>query len=163
MQFEIDSASASYEPSFTTITATVSAGQSASYSVTPPASASNLSVTCLNLPASASCSYDSTAKAVTISTTSSTPAGTYQITVVFTETVTTSAGWIMAPFLLLPLLFVRRRLFARGFWLTICLCLATLVGTVVAVGCGGGSSTSTSSTPQQSQVTASGSVSLIVK
>jgi hypothetical protein len=163
MQFEIDSASASYEPSFTTVTATVSAGQSASYSVTPPASASNLSVTCLNLPASASCSYDSTAKAVTISTTSSTPAGTYQITVIFTETVTTSAGWIMAPFLLLPLLFVRRRMLARGFWLTICLCLATLIGAVAAVGCGGGSSTSTSSTPQQSQVTASGSVSLIVK
>jgi len=163
MQFEIDSASTGSEPSFTTVTATVTAGQSASYSVTLPSSASNVSVSCLNLPANASCSYDPTTKAVTIATTSSTPAGTYQITVVFSETVTTSAAWIIAPFLLLPLLFVRRRLLAGGSWLTICLCLATLLGTVAAVGCGGGSSTSTSSTPQQSQVTASGAVSLIVK
>jgi hypothetical protein len=42
--------------------------------------------TCLNLPTGATCSYSATTNTVSIATSATTPRGTYQITVVFTET-----------------------------------------------------------------------------
>jgi hypothetical protein len=166
MQFEVDSAgSTSTAPSFTSTTVTVAAGATASYSVTLPSTVESATVTCLNLPTGAKCSYSSTTNALTITTTSATPPGTYQIIVVFTETVTGAAtGWILLPFLLLPLVFLRKKLAARGVWVTACLGLVLLAGTVFSViGCGGGGSSSAPPPPQTHQVVSSGTVSLTIK
>ena len=92
-QFEVDSASSgSTAPTITSTTETVAAGSTASYPVTVPSSVTSVSVTCLNLPTGASCSYSSTTNTVTIATSSTTPKGTYQIIVVFTETVSGAAS-----------------------------------------------------------------------
>jgi hypothetical protein len=161
-QFEVDSASGSTTgPTFTSSTATVTAGTTASYPVTLPSGVTGATVTCLNLPTGAACSYAS--NTLTITTTAATPAGTYQVTVVFTETVTGAAtAWILLPILLLPLVFLRRRLATRGVWITACFGLILLaVGAVACIGCGGGGGNSTS-TPQTHQATSSATVTLIV-
>jgi hypothetical protein len=86
LQFEVDSAApGSTPPTFGSSTARVAAGSTASFPVTLPSKATSVSVTCLNLPTGATCSYSSTTNTVTIATTLATPAGTYQITAVFTE------------------------------------------------------------------------------
>jgi hypothetical protein len=142
LQFEVDSiGSGSTPPTFTTLTATVTAGSPASYSVTLPSTVESATITCLNLPAGATCSYSSTTNTVTITTSATTPAGTYQVTVVFNETVSgASTSWILLPILLLPLVFLRKKLAARGVWVTACLGLVLLVGAAVsapaAVGAG---------------------------
>ena len=160
LQFEVDSGTSGSGPTFTTLTATVAPGSTASYSVTLPSGATNVSVTCLNLPTGASCSYSSSTGAVTITTSATTPAGTYQITVVFTETLPGAAtGFVLFPFLLLPLLLIRKRLAARGIWLTVCLVFALTAGVACAVGCGGGGS----GPSQTHQVTSSGVVTLKVQ
>lgn len=161
--FEIDSAPAgSTPPSFTTKSITVTAGNSASYPVTLPSSATNVSVNCLNLPTGAACSYSSGSGAVTITTSSATPKGTYQITVVFTETLPgAAAAGILLPFLLLPVLYFRKR-FARGKWLVAGIVLAVATVAIYGTGCGGGSSTPPPP-PQTHQVTSSGSVTLIIQ
>jgi hypothetical protein len=159
-QFEVDSASGtSTAPTFTSATATVTAGSTASYPVILPSDVTNATVFCLNLPTGASCSYSS--GTVTIVTTSATPAGTYQVTVVFAETVSgAAAAAILLPILLLPLPFLRRRLAARGIWLTAPLGVALLVAAAFCNGCGGSSSTTT---PQTHQVTSSAAVTLKVQ
>ena len=168
-QFEVDSASGSATgPTFASTSATVTAGSPASYTVSLPSTVESASVSCLNLPAGASCSYSSATGTVTITTTAATPAGTYQITVVFTETVLGAAtGWILLPILLLPLYFLRRKLAARGAWVPACLGLVLLAGLALTTGCGGGSSSGnlcTGSCPAQThQVTSSGTVTLIVQ
>jgi hypothetical protein len=166
MQFEVDSASSgTTPPDFTTLTASVTPGSSATYPVTLP-SATNVSVTCLNLPSGATCSYSSTTNVVTIVTSATTPAGTYQITVVFTETVPgTASGVILLPILVLPIFFLRKKLVADGMWTSACLSLILLAAVTLATGCGGGglsSSSSTSTIPTQ-QVTSSGTVSLTIQ
>ncbi len=160
LQFEVDSGTSGSGPTFTTLTATVAPGSTASYSVTLPSGATDVSVTCLNLPTGASCSYSSSTGAVTITTSATTPAGTYQITVVFTETLPGAAtGFVLFPFLLLPLLLIRKRLAARGIWLTVCLVFALTAGVACAVGCSGGGS---GPSPTH-QVTSSGVVTLKVQ
>ena len=161
-QFEVDSASPGTTPIlFTTVTATVTPGATASYPVIVPTTATSVSVKCLNLPSQATCTYSATTGVVTIATTSATPAGTYQVTVVFTETVpSSSSAFVLLPLLLLPLLFMRRKLTTRGIWISSCLALALLSGAAIATGCGGGSS---SSTPKTNQVTSSGTVGLTVQ
>jgi hypothetical protein len=160
-KFQVDSAGTP-APSFTTDTATVSPGSSASFAVTPPASATNISATCLNLPTGATCSY--AAGAVTITTTSSTPKGTYAITVVFTETLpgAAAAAGMILPFLVLPLAWGRRRSGARPMLTTAFLGLAIVLAVAVS-GCGGGGTSSSPTPPQTHQATASGSVTLIVQ
>jgi hypothetical protein len=162
-EFEIDSAGAS-SPTFGNDSATVSAGSSASYSVTLSSSATNVSVTCLNLPKGASCSYDSGSHTLSIATGATTPSGTYTITAVFTETLPGAAtGLILLPILLLPLAAVRRRL-SKGAVLG-CIALALVISAGVA-GCGGGGGNGGSTNPpppQTHQVTTSGTVTLIVK
>jgi len=167
LQFEVDAAgSTSAAPTFTTLTASMAAGSSATYSVTLPSSASSVSVTCLNLPTGATCSYSSTTNVVTIATGATTPAGTYQVTVVFTETLPGAAsGFILLPFLLLPLFYLRRKLAARGVWIPACLGLVLMAAVAVAsVGCGGGGGATTSTPPVNPthQVTSSGTVSLTI-
>ena len=160
LQFEVDSASGpATGPTFTSTTATVTAGSPASYTVTLPSTVESASVTCLNLPTGASCSYSSTTSTVTITTSSSTPAGTYQVTVVFTETVSGAAsGWILLPILLLPLVFLRKRLAARGVWITACLGLVLLAAAALSSGCGGGDPP-----PPPHQVMSSGVVTLTIQ
>jgi sugar lactone lactonase YvrE len=166
-QFEVDSASSgSTAPTITSTTETVAAGSTANYPVTVPSSVTSVYVTCLNLPAGASCSYSSTTNTVTIATSSTTPKGTYQIIVVFTETVSGAAsGFILLPILLLPLGFMRRKLAARGIWISACLGFVLLATAALSIGCGGGSSGGSSSTtpPATHQVTSSGSVSLTIQ
>jgi N-acetylneuraminic acid mutarotase len=155
-QFEVDTATGT-ATIFASTTETVAAGSTASYPVTVPSSVTSVSVSCLNLPAGASCSYSSTTNAVTIATSSTTPAGTYQIIVVFTETVTSTA--FLLPILLLPLGFMRKKLAARGIWLTACLGLVLMATAALSIGCGGGSSPP----PATHQVTSSGAVSLTIQ
>jgi N-acetylneuraminic acid mutarotase len=157
-QFEVDSASSgSTALQITTVTATVTAGSSVNYGVTLPPAVTGAVVSCLNLPVGASCSY--TAGTVTITTSPTTPTGTYQVTVVFNETVSgTDTSWILLPILLLPLVFLRRKLTLRGVWLTACLGLVLAAATAFEIGCGG----AVPSSPTH-QATSSGVVTLMVK
>jgi hypothetical protein len=159
LQFEVDSAAGSTTgPTFTSATATVAPGSPASYPVTFPSDVTSVSVTCLNLPTGAACTYSSTTNTVTITTSSTTPAGTYQVTVVFTETVSgTATGLILLPILLLPLLLLRRKLAARGIWFTASLGLLLMAAAAFSTGCGGPASS------QTYQATSSGSVTLTVQ
>jgi len=159
-QFEVDTASTGTGPTLTSTTETVAAGSTASYPVTVPTSVTSVSVTCLNLPTGATCSYSPTTNLVSIATSSTTPKGTYQIIVVFTETVTTTS--FLLPILLLPLGFIRRNLAARGIWLTACLGLVLLATAALSIGCGGGGSGS-STPPSTQQVTSSGAVTLTIQ
>jgi hypothetical protein len=160
-QFEVDTTTTGTGPTITSTTATVTAGSTASYPVTMPASVTSVSVTCLNLPTGATCSYSSTTNSVTITTSPSTPKGTYQIIVVFTETVTSAA--FLLPILLLPLGFMRRKLAARGIWLTACLGLVLLATAALSIGCGWGGGSGSTTPPPTQQVTSSGSVSLTIQ
>ena len=118
--------------------------------------------TCLNLPAGAVCSFSFATGVLTISTASTTPTGTYQVTVVFAETVArASSAFVLLPFLLLPLYFLRKKLTSRGIWSVACFGVILLAATAFNVGCGG-SSTATTTTTTQS-VTSSGVVGMQVK
>jgi len=163
LQFEVDSASGSTpSPAFTTSIATVAPGSAANYPVTVPTSATDVSVSCLNLPSGATCSYSSATGSVTIATTSGTLAGIYRVTVVFAETIpgTTSALFLL-PLLLLPLITIRKRWQARGIWLLAGLAIVLTAG--AAAGCGGAGNLSTTPFPTTQQVTHSGSVSITVQ
>jgi hypothetical protein len=165
-QFEVNSASGSTTgPTFTSTTATVTASSPASYPVTLPSIVESASVTCLNLPTGAACSYSATTNTLTITTSSTTPKGTYQITVVFTETVSGAAsGYILLPILLLPLVYLRRKLAVRGIWITAYLGLVLLASAAYTTACGGGGSTQTTTPPPQThQVVSSGSVSITIQ
>jgi hypothetical protein len=166
-QFEVDSVSSgTTTPTITSTTETVAAGSTANYPVTVPSAVTSVSVTCLNLPTGASCSYSSITNTVTIATSSTTPKGTYQIIVVFTEMVSGAAsGFILLPILLLPLGCMRRKLAARGIWLTACLGLVLMATAALSIGCGGGGGGGSSSTtpPATHQVTSSGAVSLTIQ
>jgi hypothetical protein len=121
-------------------------------------------VQCLNLPAGATCSYSAASGTVTISTSATTPAGTYQVTVVFNETLPGAAsGLIFLPILLLPLVATRRK-WARQHILLSALLAVTLTAVAATLGCGGGSSGGSSYTPPQTHtVTSSGTVTLVVQ
>ena len=166
LTFEIDSSdSGGTPPSFSVATVAVAAGSPASYTVTLPSSVTAATVSCLNLPSGASCSYS--AGTVTITTSASTPKGTYQIIVVFTETVTESSNaWILLPILLLPLYFARKKLTRRGAWLSVCVVLVLLTASATIAGCGGGGSSANNQQPpppQTYQVVSSGTVTLTVQ
>ena len=166
LQFEVDSASSgpATAPSFSTAAATVSAGTTANYPVSLPSSASAVSVTCLNLPAGASCSYLASSGAVSMLTSASTPIGVYQVTVVFTESLPGSAtAAFLTPFLLLPMVYLRRKLSVRELRITTCAALLLLAGAALATGCGGASGGSLQPIQPTHQISSSGVVSLTVK
>jgi CSLREA domain-containing protein len=158
MEFAVTSSiSTSTTITVSTTSATVSAGGTASYSVTVPSTASSVSATCLNLPAGASCSYSS--GILSIVTSSVTPKSTYAITVVFTETFTsTTTSLILLPFLLLPFFWLRRKVTTGADWIAGCLALLVLVGAMTMSGCGGSSTSNTTS-----QITSGASVTLVIK
>jgi len=156
LQFETDSGGGP-PPSFTTTSETVSAGSNATYSVTLSASATNVSVTCLNLPSGASCAYSS--GIVTISTSTSTPPGTYPITAVFTETLPGALALSASALLFLPIGFAARNRRAKTrVWLVV-FGLAVLL----LSGCGGAGSIGGTQPPQTHHVTTSGVVTLTVQ
>ena len=152
-----------YQPTFTALTATVAAGSAASYPVNLPSDVMNVSITCQNLPAGAACSYSANTNALTITTSSTTPAGTYQVTVILTETISGAAtAGILLPILLLPLVFLRKKLTAQGLWCAAYMGIILLAATAFNVGCGAGGPNSTPP-PQTHQVTSSGVVNLTVR
>jgi len=155
LQFEIDSGGGT-PPSFTTTSATVTAGASATYPVTLAANATNVSVKCLNLPTGASCAYST--GALTVSTSNSTPLGTYQITVVFTETLPGAPALAFAAFLFLPFRSAARKQRTKMSWVWLAI-LVLLVLLLPSCGGGGGGTPP----PQTHQVTTSGVVTLTVQ
>jgi hypothetical protein len=170
LQYEVDSATSgsTTPPVFNPLTATVAPGSSATYLVTLPSSATDVSAKCLNLPGGAACSYSATTGAVTITTTSTTPAGTYQITIVFTETEPGAVPAVaILPILLFPLLLARRRLPSTRYGQTAHVVLILFVAIACISACGGGNSGSgsTSNPPPNPthQVTSSGVVNLTVQ
>jgi len=73
LQFEDDSKGTGQAPAFPTMTIAITAGSLATYPETLSSSATNISVTCLNLPGGVSCSYSSPTNTDTITTSSTTP------------------------------------------------------------------------------------------
>jgi hypothetical protein len=158
LQFEVDSPYAGGVPApvFSPASVTVAAGSAASYAVTLPSSATSVSAQCLNLPSGATCSYSGSSLA--ISTSSSTPAGTYQVTVVFTETLPITVNWVL-PFFLSPFLLFRKKNGRR--WPSLAFLMAiSLAACIVGCSAGGGSSIPTQ--PPTHQVIRSGTVTLVV-
>jgi Chitobiase/beta-hexosaminidase C-terminal domain len=160
VQFEVDSGSAT-PPVFATTTATVTAGSNAVYPVTLSSSATGLIVQCLNLPSGTSCSYSAGSGALTIATSVSTPAGTYPITAVFTETLPGASEFAYSTLLLLPFAFValdrKRRCISMAATGVVILLLS-------ASSCGGGGGLGGGGTqPHTHQVTSSGVVTLSVQ
>jgi hypothetical protein len=154
---EIDTAG-SAPPTFTTATVTVTAGaaSTANYPVTLASSATNISVTCLNLPAGATCSYSS--GALIVNTTASTPAGTYVITAVFTETLSGTASGLI---LLIPLAGAMRR--RKAGMMLAGLVMLGLAAVIASGGCGGGGGGGyTPPPPTTYTTTSSGTVTLVV-
>ena len=160
-QFEVDSGGSGTQPSVTTTTATITAGSTASYAVTLPTSASNVTVSCLNLPSGASCTYSSSPSVLTVSTSDSTPAGTYQITAVFSETLPgASSAAFLTPFLSLALLRFRKK---SGKQLARILGFFALIGLALAFsGCGGGGTGGNAPLPTH-QATSSAVITLTVR
>lgn len=158
LQFEIDSSGSNTPPSFSTPASTVTAGSTATFSVTLPSGVTNVTVSCLNLPAGSACSYSS--GTLSITTSSSTPKGTFVITTVFTETLPGAAALILFPLLFAPLSTRRRRMRSTLFL------VALFMTGLLVLGCGGGASSSgggSTPPPQTHQVTSSGTVTLVVK
>jgi Big-like domain-containing protein/centrosomal CEP192-like protein/HYDIN/CFA65/VesB family protein len=165
-QFEVDSAdSGTAAPVFSSTSATVTASSTANYPVTLPASATGVSVICLNLPAGAVCSYSATDATLQVTTSSTTPAGTYQITAVFTESLPgITSALLVLPFILGSLPMARRKKAARSSWLIFCLAILVVAGVTMLIGCGGSpGSSSTGPTNPTHQVTSSGVVYLTVQ
>ena len=166
LQFEVDSAGSGSGPTFGTTSVSIAPGATASYPVTLPSSATNVSVACLNLPSGATCSYSSATGTLSVATSSSTPAGTYVITAIFTETL---PGAATALFLLPILLRPRTRGGRKSRYVRISLLACAGLIILVALagnGCGGGGGGNGgggSTTPTTHQVTRSGSVTLSVQ
>jgi len=154
LQFEVDSKGAN-APVFSTTTITLTHGGSATVGVALDAGARDVEVTCLNLPAGSSCSYSPSTRQVTITTSATTPPGSYVITIVFLEVLPGAAtSLILGPLFLLPLLRLRKGNAERPRWVTLCLVLGVLAATVFSIGCAGG---------QSHNVTTSGNVTMVVQ
>jgi hypothetical protein len=163
LQFEVDSAGSGSGPTFGTTSVSVAPGAAASYPVTLPSSATNISVNCLNLPSGATCSYSSATGTLTVTTSSSTPAGSYAITAVFTETLPGAAtALLLLPLLLRPRTRGGRKSRYARISLLACAGIIILVA-LAGNGCGGGNGSGGSTTPTTHQVTRSGSVTLLVQ
>ncbi len=166
LQFEVDSAvdGLPTAPTLSSTSVAVQAGSAASIAVTLPSDASSVSVSCLNLPTGASCGYSSSTNTVTIWTGSTTPTGMYQVTVVFSETITGTSFGLLPLLLLLPVNKARKRLVKGTMWLQLLLGVALLGVGITGTGCSGNSSGSASTaTASTRQVTSSGVVNLTIR
>jgi hypothetical protein len=166
LQFEMDSATpgSTSAPVFTTAAASIAAGSTATYPVVLPSTATNVSATCLNLPTGAMCSYSAASEAIAIHTLSTTPAGNYTVTVVFTETEPgTMTAVVLMPILLLPFIYLRRKTSSRRLCFTIVLGALLLVPAACVTACGGNSGSTQTRPIVTQQVTSSATVSLTVQ
>ena len=163
MQFEVDSNGSGSGPTFGNTSQSIAPGGTASYAVTLPASATNVTVDCLNLPSGATCSYSASAGTLSIATSSSTPAGTYVITAAFTETLPGAAtALLLLPILLSPRAKDRRRSRHSRVWILACAGILLFVA-FSASGCGGGNDGGGSTTPVTHQVVRSESITLSIQ
>jgi hypothetical protein len=112
----------------------------------------------------ATCSYSAASGAITINTLCITPAGTYTLTVVFTETEPgVAAAAALLPILLLPFARARRKISSWRLCFTLMLGVLLLVPAACVTACGGSSgSTQTPPTVTQ-QVASSATVRLTVQ
>lgn len=166
LQFEIDSAAtgSAATPVFSTAEATIAAGSTATYPVALPSTVTNVSATCLNLPNGAKCSYSAASGAIAINTLSTTPAATYTVTVVFTETQPGAAtAVVLVPILLLPFACVRRKTSLPRLCFTILLGAVLLAPALCVTACGGSAGSTQPPPPVTQQVTRSATVSLTVQ
>jgi hypothetical protein len=157
--FEVDTAG-STAPTFATTSVTVTAGGAGTYGVTLPSTATDVYVTCLNLPAGATCGYSG--GVLTINTAATTPTGTYVITAVFSETLPGAASAVvLLPFLLLPFAGAKRR---RKLGMMVAGLVVLAVAVVASGGCGGGGGGGgyTPPAPTTHTVSSSGAVTLVV-
>lgn len=161
-QFEVDSRSTSAGgPSFPDPVQSVAAGGVAQYAVTLPSTATNASATCLNLPAGVTCIYSKDNGILSLATTSGTLPGSYQVTVVFTETMQGTPSVLLLIFPLWPM--ARRRKGQRRGWIWGAAFAFVIAMNLAGCGGGGASSASPSPTPTPTyQVTSSGTVTLTV-
>lgn len=160
LQFEVDSPYSGGVPApvFSPSSTDVAAGSVATFAVTLPSSATSASAQCLNLPDGAACSYSASTQKLSITTAGSTPHGTYQVTIVFTETLPITVGWLL-PFLLSPLALPRKRVTNR--W-TILAAAAVLSIAAMSAGCSGGGGAPIPTQTPTHEVTRSGTVTLTV-
>jgi len=154
--FAIDTPSTQAGSFTATITtpATVNPGQAATYSVTVTftGSATALTATCANLPTGATCSWNDSTKTLTVQTSASTPAGTYNITVIFT-TATHAALWLTTALAtLLPFGFFAAGKLRRRQMIT--LVVVGLLLTLAIAGCSSSFNTASVSQPAQGSSTA---------
>ena len=164
MQFEVDSpGSAAYAPVLSPATATVAPGSTAKYQVTLPSSSTGATAACLNLPSGATCSYSATDNTLSIATAAATPAGSWQITVVFTETVpAAAAAALLLSMPLLPFALIRRRS-SRGRKRYLLVIGVLGLTSALLSSCGGSGKSSTPPPPATRQITSSASVTLTVQ
>jgi uncharacterized repeat protein (TIGR03803 family) len=163
-QFEVEpgGSGTGAAPTITAVTSSVNPASSASYTVTLPSGATGISVTCLNLPAGAGCSY--AGSTLTIATANTTPAGTYSIVAVFTYSLPGSgSALIVVPFLLLPLLFARKKRALAGILAMLCVAVALLTLSSCGGGGGGGNNNTGPTQPTTYQATSTGVVTLTVQ
>ncbi len=166
LQFQIDSVTtaSTAAPVFSPAADTIAAGSTATYPVVLPSTATNVSATCLNLPTGAACSYSAASGTVTISTLSSTQAGTYTVTVVFTETEPgVAAALPLLPILLLPFAWLRRKTSSRRLCFMVLKTVLLLVSAACISACGGSSASTETPPVITHQMTSSATVNLTVQ
>jgi N-acetylneuraminic acid mutarotase len=142
--------SSSFPVTISPATATVNAGSSAIFTLAFSNAVSGVLSQCLNLPTGASCVYNNnpntqSSGTLTLATSSTTPPGSYVITVACSETVpattastAAAAGGFVLPALFLPLGLLLKKIKTklRSGWLTMCIGLL-LVSAAFLVSCGG--------------------------
>jgi hypothetical protein len=168
MQFEVDSARSTVLgiPVFSPATTEIYAGQTAVFQVTLPAQASDISVTCMNLPQAATCSYLKSANQLTIRTSITSPKGTFHVTVVINATlVSLTTESLVLPLFMMPFAFTRSRLGSRRILLAWPIGLALAATALYAIGCGDPSPAVQAKPPSVStqQITSSGTIDLTIQ
>jgi N-acetylneuraminic acid mutarotase len=167
-----------YPVTITPASASVNAGSSATFTLTFASGALGALSQCINLPVGANCVYNSNANTqssgtLTITTSSTTPAGTYVITVGCSETVPITAAakaavspGLMTPAILIPFGFLRRRLKKKSkskcAQLTICVGLL-FVCAALLVSCGGVSTNENGTLSSTTSATTAAAVTLTVR
>jgi N-acetylneuraminic acid mutarotase len=166
--------SSSFPVTITPATATVSAGSSAAFTLAFNNAVSGVLSQCLNLPTGAACVYNNspntqTSGTLTITTSSTTPAGTYVIAVACSETVAASSANIFLPTLLLPLALLRKKTKLKSqrqrqrTMLRMSLGLVLLISTAFLMSCGSVSRNESGTFSSTTSATSAGTITLTVQ
>jgi N-acetylneuraminic acid mutarotase len=168
--------SSDYPVTITPTSASISAGSSAMFALTFANGTSGALSQCINLPAGANCVYNSNANTqssgtLTITTSSTTPAGNFVVTVGCSETVPVTANAAVNPGLMLPAIlapfgFLRSRINKKSRTKralpTICIGLL-LMSTAFLVNCGGVSTNEAGTLSSMTSATTAATVTLTVR